>query len=84
MNAKRKVEIFSAGCPACEEVIEFVKSIAGSSCEVTVLDMNNPKVVSRAKSLDIRSVPSVAVDGKLAACCADPGPNETTLRAMVG
>ena len=84
MNAKRKVEIFSAGCPACEEVIEFVNSIACSSCEVTVLDMNDPKVASRAKSLDIRSVPSVAVDGKLAACCADPGPTETTLRAMVG
>lgn len=84
MNAKRKVEIFSTGCPACEEVIEFVNSIACSSCEVTVLDMNDPKVASRAKSLDIRSVPSVAVDGQLAACCADPGPNETTLRAMVG
>ncbi len=84
MNAKRKVEIFSAGCPACEEVIEFVNSIACSSCEVTVLDMKDPKVASRAKSLDVRSVPSVAVDGQLATCCADPGPNETTLRAMVG
>ncbi len=84
MNAKRKVEIFSAGCPACEEVIEFINSIACSSCEVTVLEMNDPKVASRAKSLHIHSVPSVAVDGKLAACCAEPGPNETTLRAMVG
>ena len=84
MNAKRKVEVFSAGCPACEEAIELVNSIACSSCEITVLDMNDPKVVTRAKSLDIRSVPSVVVDGQLAACCTDRGPNETTLRAMVG
>ncbi len=84
MKSKRKLEVFSAGCPACEETIKLVNSIACPSCEVTVLDMNDPSVASRAKSLGIRSVPSVAVDGQLAACCADPGPNETTLRAMVG
>jgi hypothetical protein len=25
MNAKRKIQVFSAGCPACEEVIALVK-----------------------------------------------------------
>jgi len=84
MKTKRQIEVFGAGCPACEETIKLVKRVVCPSCEVTVLDMNDPKVASRAKSLDIRSVPSVAVDGQLAACCADPGPNETTLRAMVG
>jgi len=84
MKSKRKLEVFSAGCPACEETIRLVKSVACPSCEVTVLDMNDPSVASRAKSLGIHSVPSVAVDGQLATCCADPGLNETILRAIVG
>jgi hypothetical protein len=82
MNAKRKIEVFSAGCPVCQETIELVKGIACTSCEVSVLDMKDPNVASRAKSLGIRSVPAVAIDGKLADCCAGRGPDETTLRTL--
>ena len=81
MKTKRPIEVFSAGCPACEETIELVKSVACPSCEVTVLDMNDPSVASRAKSLGIRSVPSVVIDGELADCCAGGGPDEATLRS---
>ena len=81
MNAKRKIEIFSAGCPACEETIELVNRVACSSCEVSVLDMNDSKTADRAKALGIRTVPAVAIDGKLADCCSDRGPDEATLRA---
>ena len=80
MTAKRKVEIFSAGCPTCEETIELVNRIACDSCDVQVLDMNQPGVTERAKTLGVSSVPAVAVDGKLADCCAG-GPNEVSLRA---
>jgi hypothetical protein len=82
MNARRKVEVFSAGCPVCQETIELVKGIACTSCEVSVLDMKDPNVASRAKSLGIRSVPAVAIDGNLADCCAGRGPDETALRAL--
>ena len=81
MNTQRTVEIFSAGCPVCEETVEIVKRAACSSCEVTVLDMRDPEVARRAKSLDIRSVPAVVIDGTLAECCAGRGPDERTLRA---
>ncbi len=81
MTAKRKVEIFSAGCPACEETIELVNRVACSACEVSVLDMNDAPVANRAKELGIRSVPAVVIDGKLADCCAGRGPKEATLRA---
>ncbi|MFB3068803.1 MAG: thioredoxin family protein [Acidobacteriota bacterium] len=81
MKAPRQIEVFSAGCPACEETIELVKSAACPSCEVAVLDMNDPVVASRAKSLGIRSVPSVVIDGQLADCCAGRGPDEATLRS---
>ena len=81
MNNKRKVEIFSAGCGCCEETIALVKSIACPSCDITVLDMKEPEVAERAKSLAIRSVPAVVVDGKLSDCCAGRGPEEHALRA---
>ncbi len=80
MNAKRKIEVFSAGCPACEETIELVNRVACPSCEVSVLDMNDPDVAARAKGLGIRSAPAVVIDGKLADCCAGRGPDEATLR----
>ncbi|HVH88901.1 MAG TPA: thioredoxin family protein [Terriglobales bacterium] len=78
---KRKIEIFSAGCPACSETVELVQRIACPSCEVTLLDMNDSAVANRAKSLGIRSVPAVVVDGTLASCCAGRGPDEASLRA---
>ncbi len=80
MKAKRKIEVFSAGCPACKETIDLVNRVACSSCEVTVLDMNDQKVADRAKDLGIRSVPAVVINGKLADCCAGHGPDEATLR----
>ena len=80
MEQKRKVEIFSAGCGCCEDVITLVKRIACPSCDITVLDMKQREVAERAKSLGVRSVPAVVIDGKLAGCCAGRGPEEPTLR----
>ena len=81
MSAKRRIEVFSAGCPACEETIALVNRIACPSCEVEVLDMHQPAVATKAKTYTIRSVPAVVIDGKLADCCAGRGPEETSLRA---
>ena len=78
---KRKIEIFSAGCPVCDEAIRMVQDAAFPSCEVTVLEMNDPQVASRANKLGIRSVPAVVIDGKLADCCSGRGPDEGVLRA---
>lgn len=79
--SKRTIEVFSAGCPACEETIQLVNDIACPSCEVSILDMQDPQVAARARGLGIRSVPAVVIDGKLAECCAQRGPDEATLRA---
>ena len=81
MSTTRKIEIFSAGCPVCEETIELINRVACPSCEVSVLDMKGPNIASRAKGLGIRSLPAVVIDGKLADCCAGRGPDEATLRA---
>jgi hypothetical protein len=81
MSTKRKVEIFSAGCPVCQEAVARVKGLACSDCDVAVLDMNDPAVAAQAKRLGVGAVPAVAVDGKLASCCAGRGVDEQALRA---
>jgi hypothetical protein len=78
---QRKVEVFSAGCPACEPVVQLVKTIACPSCDVQVLDINEPGVAEKAKAYGVKAVPAVAIDGKLAACCEGTGPHAETLRA---
>ena len=80
MSNKRKVEVFSAGCPVCTSLVERVREIACASCDVSVLNMKEPEVAARAKSLGIHSLPAVAIDGKLADCCAGRGPNGGMLR----
>jgi len=81
MTSKRKIEVFSAGCPVCEETIELVESIACPSCELSVLDMNDPTVAQRAHALDVRSVPAVTINAELASCCEGKGPDKNTLIA---
>ena len=80
MADKRQVEIFSAGCPACQDAVDIVQRIACPSCEVTVLDMNDINVAKRAKQLGIRAVPAVVIDGQLAECCAGSGIDEQALK----
>lgn len=77
----RKIEVFSAGCGACDEALALVNDLVCGSCEVSVLDMKDSAVARRAASLGIRSVPAVVVDGKLADCCANQGVNADGLRA---
>ena len=81
MAQKRKIEIFSAGCPACDETVQTVNDIACPSCEVQVLDMHREDVAAQAKEYGIKSVPAIVIDGKLAGCCAGRGIDEATLKA---
>lgn len=81
MNTKRKVEVFTAGCPACDEAVALVKSLACESCEVAIHDMKQAGIAGRAKGYGIRSVPAVVIDGKLADCCSGRGPDAETLKA---
>lgn len=77
----RTIEIFSAGCPVCDETVELVRKNSCPSCEVTVLDMKKPDVAAKARMLGIRSVPAVVIDGKLAGCCEGRGPDLEVLKA---
>ena len=71
--AKRNVEVFTAGCPVCDDTVKLVNSIACDSCEVTVYDLNKGCDTNicreKAKEYGIKRLPAVAVDGKLLECC---------------
>lgn len=79
--ATRKIEIFSAGCSLCDEVVAQVKAAACPSCEISVVKMSDTRVAARAKSLGIRSLPAVVIDGKLASCCTNNGVDLGVLRS---
>lgn len=81
---KRLIEVFSAGCHACEETIKMVRQLACQSCEVKILDMKSREVATLAQNLGVRSVPTVLITAsKLASCCwSGPGPDEATLRRL--
>lgn len=81
-TAKRQVEVFTAGCPLCDEAVELVKQIACPSCEVVVHDLRaGGEAEGRARSYGVNSVPAVVVDGRLAECCTRGPVDEETLRA---
>ncbi len=80
MNAKRRIEVFTAGCTACKKAVDLVRKAACPSCEVTILDMHDSRVARRASRLGIRSIPAVVVDGTLASCCAGAGLDLAALR----
>lgn len=83
--AKRKVEVFTAGCPVCEPVVQLVKQTACPSCEVIVHDLNKGCATNecrdKAKKYGITKLPSVVVDGKLLECCKVGNITEQSLRA---
>ena len=81
MARTRKIEIFSAGCAACEDTIAQIRDRACPSCKIVVLDMKDAGVAQRAKGLGVRSVPAVVIDGKLADCCAGRGPDIAVLES---
>ncbi len=81
MSRRRTIEVFSAGCPVCEETVARIREAACPSCQVEVLEMGNAAVAVRAGELGIRSLPAVVIDGRLAQCCSGRGPDLATLRA---
>jgi glutaredoxin 3 len=79
MSNQRRIEVFSAGCPACEPVVDLVKSLACPACQVEVLDMRQPEAAARAERYGVKAVPAVVVDGRLLPYGS--GSDAVTLRA---
>lgn len=80
MTEKRKVEVFTAGCPLCDETVKLVYELSCPSCDVTVYNLNEGGA-DRARELGVNSVPTVAVNGTVLGCCVRGKPNAEDLKA---
>lgn len=80
MSGKRKVEIFVAGCPLCDETVRLVKELSCQSCDVTVYNLQE-KGIDKAKEYGVNSVPTVVVNGKILDCCVRRKPTAADLKA---
>lgn len=81
MVARRRVEVFTAGCFLCEKTVTLVKNLACPNCEVTIYDLRK-EGVEKAQKYGVSSVPTVVVDGKIAECCVRGKVNAEYLKAV--
>lgn len=84
-NKKRKVEVFTAGCPVCEPAVQMVKELACPDCDVHIHDLNKSCETGNcrveAKKYGLTTVPAVVIDGKICSGCKGPGINKENLQA---
>jgi glutaredoxin 3 len=79
---KRKVEVFTAGCEVCEDVVRAVRAAACDSCDVEVRSMHEKAHADAARGYGINRLPAVVIDGKLADCCEMGGVDMDRLRSL--
>jgi len=84
MAETRNIDVFSAGCALCHQVIDVVRREAGSTSEVIVRNMMDGRSLARAEKFGIRSVPAVVIDGRLASCCTGRGVDLEVLKNELG
>ncbi len=80
----RQVEVFTAGCPLCDEAVQSVNELACECCEVTIYNLSEQKEqtgLEKAKQYSITSVPTVVVNGKVVECCGRPSVSKDALKA---
>ena len=70
---KRKIEIFTAGCPVCDPVVQLVKDTASKNQEITIYNLSelyDSKIcLTKMEEYGVKRLPAIAVDGKLIGCC---------------
>lgn len=79
--AKRQVEVFTAGCPVCDPVVQLVQELACPDCQVRVYDLRDSGT-DKASQYGVSRVPTVVVDGTIAACCQRGEVNRQELQAV--
>lgn len=66
MATKRKIEVFTAGCPLCDETLERVKTaVRECGCEVIERRCTGDEQCEEAKRYGVRALPAFVVDGNL-------------------
>lgn len=85
---KRLVEVFTAGCPLCDETVKLVRELACSNSKVQIYDLREGCATNscreKAAQYGIHRVPAVVVDGQLAECCSNQQPVSRELLVAAG
>ena len=64
--SKRRIEVFTAGCPLCNETLRLVReAVRSCGCEVIERRCNGENQCAEAKAYEVRAMPTVVVDGKI-------------------
>lgn len=86
---KRQIEVFTANCPVCDPVVQLVKDLSCNSCEIITYDLvkqcEDKTCLSKIKEYNVKSLPAVAVNGKLMECCENSSiTKENLIAAGIG
>ncbi|PZR79486.1 MAG: thioredoxin family protein [Chthoniobacterales bacterium] len=66
MSTKRKIEVFTAGCPLCNETLELVKNaVTDCGCVVIERRCSDDEQCDEAKQYGVKAMPTVVVDGRV-------------------
>ncbi len=62
----RTIEVFTAGCPLCNETLKLVhESVRNCGCEVIERRCHGTKCCPEAKDYGVRAMPTVVVNGQI-------------------
>ena len=63
---KKRIEVFSAGCPLCNETLRLVReAVRSCGCEVIERRCTGENQCAEAKTYGVRAMPTVVVDGRI-------------------
>ncbi len=63
----RTIEVFTAGCPLCNETLKLVKeAVRDCGCEVIERRCTGEGCCPEAKKYGVRTVPTIVVNGVIA------------------
>lgn len=85
---KRLVEVFTAGCPLCNETVKLVREWACENCKIQVYDLRERCTTNECREkvaqYGIHRVPAVVVNGFLTDGCQNQRPvaRETLVAAV--
>ena len=84
MTERHNVEVFTAGCSLCDEVVQLVllHTVDDPTCSVTILKMTDEWTQKKAREYGVTKVPAIAVNGSLADCCRGSAIDGDTLRSL--
>ena len=64
--AKRRIEVFTAGCALCEETVALIReSVTSCGCEVVERRCTDQDRCDEALQYGVRTMPTVVVDGEI-------------------